>query len=72
MSVSHWLFAGFAVSLAMWLMLVFHMEHPPAASMSLAIVIEVWQPALLCLVLLAVIILCGLRFMARQLLVNLI
>lgn len=65
-------FGALSVGLSMFLMLVFKVAHPPACGVSLALVLNPWEPQVLLITVGAVFILTGSRYLLRHYLIDLI
>ncbi|HSL93129.1 MAG TPA: HPP family protein [Bacillota bacterium] len=64
-------FSAVAVGLTMLAMVVFNVEHPPAAGMALGLVLQNWQVPSLALVIVAVLMLSAVRVVLRDYLIDL-
>jgi hypothetical protein len=66
-----WMSGSIAVGITMVLMLIFHLEHPPAAGLSLVLVIEQRSYEIVAVMFLLVVLLAGIQMLFKRRLCNL-
>lgn len=62
----YWIIGAFAVGLSMILMVIFDFEHPPAAGMSLALVLELKHYTAILVIMALALLLCLIRYIFRH------
>lgn len=68
----HVLFGAIAIGLSMFIMVITDTEHPPAAALALGLVLGEWSPKILVVVMGGIVVLCVLKRLLHNKLINLL